>query len=150
MKRMLTVMMMAVGVLTSWGQGIELTADGSYEKKEMVTVDSTEAAVLYARAMEALSDWTGLDGNSRMGIDHHDREAGTVVYKGDYFLEYKTGVTVTANFTLVNIRRTESVAKVAQSKKKSSQRFVGKLPEVADLLIMAMSERLRHGEDDDF
>lgn len=61
--------------------------------------------------MEALSDWTGHDGNSRTGIDYHDREAGTVVYKGDYFLEYKTGVTVTANFTL-KVRCKDGMAQV--------------------------------------
>ena len=52
-------------------------------------VENTSAAVLYGRAMEALSDWTGADGRSKAGIDFSDKDAGTVIYKGDYYLGFK-------------------------------------------------------------
>ena len=174
MKKALLLTMVLAASLSASAQDIELNEDGAYERKEVVVVDSVEASVLYSRALEALSDWTGPDGNSSTGLDYHDRDAGTVIYKGNYFLEYKSRVTVTANFTLkvrckdgkaqitatipslnasapsVGIERTVGIAKILKSKKKSSQRFIAMLPEVANTLISAMSERLKNAPDDDF
>ena len=174
MKKVLLLTLVLTASLPALAQEIELNEAGAYEKKEVVVVDSVESAVLYGRAMEALSDWTGPDGNSRAGIDYQDKESGTVIYKGNYFLEYKSRVTVTADFTLkvrckdgrsqitvtipsltasapsVGLERSASVLKVLQSKKKSSQRLIEKLPEAANTLISAMSERLKNAPDDDF
>ena len=58
---------------------------GVYEQKRVVTVDNVNAATLYSRAMEALSDWTGPDGRSKAGLDYCDKEVGLVTYKGDFY-----------------------------------------------------------------
>ena len=39
-----------------------LNEAGADEQKEVVEVEGASAAVLFGRAMEALSDWTGPDG----------------------------------------------------------------------------------------
>lgn len=85
--------------------GIDLTSDGAYERKEVVTVDSVSAAVLYDRAMMALSDWTGPDGKAKAGIDYQNQETHTVIYKGTFSLGFKNtflgdGWHRYANFTL--------------------------------------------------
>lgn len=51
--------------------GTELTSDGAYENQEVVTVDSASAAVLYDRAMMALSDWTGPGDGDGWDDDRH-------------------------------------------------------------------------------
>ena len=99
-----------LGLLLSLGmrgaaQEISLTESGAYEKKEVVKVDSTTASVLFSRAMEALSDWTGPDGKAKAGIDYQDKETGTVIYKGNFSLGFKNtflgdGWNRYANFTL--------------------------------------------------
>lgn len=91
--------------LTAGAQDIELTTEGAYEKKEVVTVDSVIAAVLYDRAMMALSDWTGPDGKAKVGIDYQNQETHTVIYKGMFSLGFKNtflgdGWHRYANFTL--------------------------------------------------
>lgn len=58
---------------------------GVYEKIRVVAVDNVNAATLYVRAMEALSDWTGPDGLSKAGLDFCDKDAGIVNYKGDFY-----------------------------------------------------------------
>ena len=73
--------MLLVGLSLN-AQIIELTESGVYEKKEVVSADSVKAAVLFGKAMEALSDWTGPDGRSKAGIDYQDKESGTIIYKG--------------------------------------------------------------------
>ena len=89
MKRLLSSIIVLAASLSAWAQNIELTNDGTYEKKDVVTVDSVEASVLYGRAMEALSDWAGPDGKAKIGIDYHDKETGTVIYKGTFSLGFK-------------------------------------------------------------
>ena len=75
--------------LNANAQDIELTEAGAYEKKEVVVVDSTNAIVLFERAMIALSDWTGPDGKAKAGIDYQEKQTGTVIYKGRYSLGFK-------------------------------------------------------------
>lgn len=84
---------------------IPLTDGGAYEKKEVVQVEGATASVLFSRAMEALSDWSGPDGKAKAGIDYHDKESGTVIYKGTFSLGFKNvflgdGWNRYANFTL--------------------------------------------------
>jgi len=79
-------MMMQLSVMA---QTIEVNESGAYEKKEVVFVDSVSSGVLFGRAMEALSDWTGPDGKAKAGIDYQDKETGTVIYKGRYSLGFK-------------------------------------------------------------
>ena len=90
MKKVLLLTLVLTAALPALAQEIELNEDGAYEKKEVVVVDSVEAAVLYSRAMEALSDWTGPDGKAKVGVDFHDRETGTVIYKGTFSLGFKS------------------------------------------------------------
>lgn len=71
---------------------IQLTAGGSYERQTVVHVDGASDAVLFERAMIALSDWTGPDGKARAGIDYHNAETHTVIYKGSYSLGYRGNI----------------------------------------------------------
>jgi len=57
-----------------------------------VIVENTSAAVLYGRAMEALSDWTGADGRSKAEIDFSDKDAGTVIHRGLLFRVQKNNI----------------------------------------------------------
>lgn len=68
---------------------VPLTSGGGYEKVEVVAVEGASAGVLFGRAMEALSDWTGPDGKAKAGVDYQDKETGTVIYKGRYSLGFK-------------------------------------------------------------
>lgn len=60
-----------------------LNEEGNYEEKRVVEVEGATAGVLFGRAMEALSDMLGADGKVKSGIDYSDKEAGTIVYKGN-------------------------------------------------------------------
>ena len=104
MKRILLLLMFFVALTTN-AQLITLTDDGVYEQKEVVTIDSIKAITLYGRAMEALSDWTGPDGRSKAGIDYQDKESGTIIYKGNYFMGFRhvvlrAGWDMYADFTM--------------------------------------------------
>lgn len=105
MKKVLLIFALLLAGLTAGAQDIELTPDGAYERKEVVTVDSVSAAVLYDRAMMALTDWTGPDGKAKAGIDYQNQETHTVIYKGTFSLGFKNtflgdGWHRYANFTL--------------------------------------------------
>jgi hypothetical protein len=88
MKKMVICGLMGLICLLSSvkAQTLELTNAGAYEVKEVVEVDSVSAGVLYDRAMLALSDWTGPSGKAKAGLDYHDRDAATVVYKGSEWM----------------------------------------------------------------
>lgn len=75
--------------LTAGAQDIELTPDGAYERKEVVTVDSVSAATLYDRAMIALTDWMGPDGKAKAGIDYQNPDTHTLIYKGRFYAGYR-------------------------------------------------------------
>ena len=105
MRKVLFIFALLLFGLTAGAQDIELTPEGAYEKKEVVVVDSASAAVLYDRAMMALSDWTGPDGKAKVGIDYQNQETHTVIYKGTFSLGFKNiflgdGWHRYANFTL--------------------------------------------------
>lgn len=105
MKRVFLLFALVLAGLTVGAQDIQLTPDGAYERKEVVAVDSVSAAVLYDRAMMALSDWTGPDGKAKAGIDYQNQETHTVIYKGTFSLGFKNiflgdGWHRYANFTL--------------------------------------------------
>ena len=89
MKKVIIMMLMLTTGLSMNAQDIQLTEAGSYEKKEVVVVDSTKAIILFERAMIALSDWSGPDGKAKAGIDYQEKETGTVIYKGRYSLGFK-------------------------------------------------------------
>ncbi len=112
MKKVLSIAIMLLSALTTSAQEIdrdslieEVIKTGVYEVKEVVMAENADKNMLYARAMEALSDWTGNDGRSRAGLDYTDKEAGTVIYKGQcYQGYYKTSlggiINSYINFTL--------------------------------------------------
>lgn len=105
MKKAIVIMLMLTACLSINAQDIQLSEAGAYVKKEVFKIESSTAAVLFGRAMEALSDWTGPDGKAKAGIDYQDKETGTVIYKGTFSLGYKKtflgdGWYRYANFTL--------------------------------------------------
>lgn len=104
MKQILLSLMLFIALSIN-AQVITLTDNGVYEQKEVVTIDSVKAITLYGRAMEALSDWTGPDGRSKAGIDYQDKESGTIIYKGNYFMGFRhvvlrAGWDMYADFTM--------------------------------------------------
>ena len=100
MKKTLLTFALLLATLTAGAQNIELTADGAYERKEVVTVDSISAAVLFDRAMMAITDLTGADGKAKAGIDYQNQETHTVVYKGRFGLPFGDAVDYWADFTM--------------------------------------------------
>lgn len=115
MKKVFLFFALLLSGLTAGAQDIELTPDGAYERKEVVTVDSASAAVLYDRAMMALSDWAGPDGKAKAGIDYQSQETHTVVYKGSFYAGARkwmmTQIDRHANFT-VKVRCKDGRAQV--------------------------------------
>lgn len=91
-------------ILNIYAQGLQLNEAGTYEKKEVVTVDGVSAAILYDRAMTALTAMTGADGKAKSGIDYQNQETCTVVYKGSFSLGIREtlagGIRRYGNFTL--------------------------------------------------
>lgn len=105
MKKVFLFFALLLATLTAGAQDIELTPEGAYERKEVVTVDSVSAAVLYDRAMIALTDWTGPDGKAKAGIDYQNQDTHTLIYKGTFSLGFKNtflgaGWNRYGNFTL--------------------------------------------------
>lgn len=86
MKKVLFLLVLMISASASYAQ-VELT-NGVYEKKIVVTADSMKAGKLYVRALEALSDFAGSQGKSKIGVDVQDKDEGLVVYKGDYYMGY--------------------------------------------------------------
>ena len=90
MKRLLFIFALTAVTMTAGAQTYELNEQGAYEKVTVVHVDSTvTAAVLFDRAMTALSDWAGPDGKSRVNVDYQNQETHTIIYKGRYSLGFK-------------------------------------------------------------
>ena len=89
MKKVLLSLMLLMAGMAGNAQVITLTDGGVYEKKEVINVDGVKASELFLRAMEALSDWTGPDGRSKAGIDYQDKESGTIIYKGNYYMGFR-------------------------------------------------------------
>lgn len=113
--------------LTAGAQG-EIK-DGVWEDKRVVEVADASVSTLYLRALEALSDWAGSQGKSKMGIDVQDKEQGIVVYKGEHYLGYGKanflyGWNTWANFTL-KIRCKEGRAQVSVAMPSLTFRFDG-------------------------
>lgn len=115
MKKTLLTFALLLATMAAGAQDIELTPDGAYEKKDVVMVDSVSAAVLYDRAMIALTDWTGPDGKASAGIDYQNQETHTVVYKGSFYAGNRkwmmTQIDRYANFT-VKVRCKDGRAQV--------------------------------------
>ena len=86
MKKGLFLLVVTMAVVRVSAQ-VELT-NGVYETKKVLTADSVKAGTLYVRALEALSDFAGSQGKSKIGVDVQDKDEGLVVYKGDYYMGY--------------------------------------------------------------
>jgi hypothetical protein len=105
MKKVLLVLTALTFIMNVNAQNIQLNENKIYEKKVVEKVDSVVASELYLRALEALSDWVGVDGKSSYGIDHQDKESGTIIFKGKDYLGYRNFVlgafwSVWSEFTL--------------------------------------------------
>lgn len=103
MKRLISLTMMLLIVITVSAQ--EQLINGVIEKKQVVMVEGVSADKLYVRALEALSDWAGAQGNSKIGIDVQDKDEGLVVYKGRlemgfHKVNFMAGWEVFADFTI--------------------------------------------------
>ena len=153
---------------------------GVYEVKKVVKLDGVNASTLYVRAMEALSDWTGTDGNSRAGLDFYDKEAGVVNYKGvvyngsrkmilnkmHYYTEFmmkvrckdgRAQITVSVPSMYVIMakgeKKTFSIREVVkqQMKRGEAKNFDGlSVRDVVSLLVTNMEGALTKETDDDF
>ena len=94
-KIFLSLLMLMVGLVVNAqvpdvdSAAIIIKEKGVYEQKRVVIVDGTKASLLYRRAMEALSDWTGTEGRSKAGLDYCDKEEGIVTYKGEFYNGYR-------------------------------------------------------------
>ena len=104
MKKIMITFAMLLSVMAACAQEWEIVGD-AYERKEVVEVEGVSASVLYDRAMIALSEWTGSDGKSKMGIDYQNLETHTLIYKGTYYVDFKNvflgaGWKRSINFTL--------------------------------------------------
>ena len=104
MKKLMITFAMLLSVMAACAQDWEIVGD-AYERKEVVEVEGASASVLYDRAMIALSEWTGSDGKSKMGIDYQNLETHTLIYKGTYYVDFKNvflgaGWNRSINFTL--------------------------------------------------
>lgn len=103
MKRIITALLVTAAISAS-AQTVELT-DGVYELKQVVTVEGVNADALYVRALEALSDWSGSQKQSKAQIDVQDKDEGLVVYKGKLYLglskvNFMHGWNTMADFTM--------------------------------------------------
>ena len=132
MKKAFLFFALLLSGLTAGAQG-EIK-DGVWENKRVVEVADASVSTLYLRALEALSDWAGSQGQSKIGIDVQDKEQGLVVYKGEYYLGYGKanfmyGWNTYANFTL-KIRCKEGRAQVSVAMPSLTFRFTGEPDEV--------------------
>lgn len=89
MKKITMFFAVLLSVMAANAQEFQLNDVGAYERKQVVEVEGVSASVLYDRAMIALSDYTGADGQSKVGIDYQNQETHTMIYKGSYFLSFK-------------------------------------------------------------
>lgn len=109
MKKLMTIALLLVG-MTAQAQEYDkekiinyvdsLIGVGFHEDKKVVNVENTKANVLFGRAMEALSDWTGENGRSSAGLDYQDKETATIIYKGRLWLGEDKNINMYANFTM--------------------------------------------------
>lgn len=82
-----------------------LNESGVYELKIVEEYDSTKASTLYEWSLMALSDVVGAREKSKTNIDVAEKDAGTIVYKGELYLGFRKvnfmcGYETCANFTL--------------------------------------------------
>ena len=117
MKKVLSIAIMLLAVMTASAQ--EQLINGVIEKKQVVMVEGVPADKLYVRALEALSDWAGSQGKSKIGIDVQDKDEGLVVYKGRlnmgfHKVNFMAGWEVFADFT-IKIKCKDGRAQVSAS-----------------------------------
>ena len=83
MKKVFLMMLLTVVAVGAAGQNPR-----SYEKKEVISIDSVSAGTLYVRALETLSDWAGSQQRSKANVDVQDKDEGLIIYKGKIYLGY--------------------------------------------------------------
>lgn len=104
MKKVLVIIVVLIATITATAQNYQLT-DGAYDQKIVEQYEGVNATTLYVRALEALSDWSGSQSQSKINIDVQDKEQGLVVYKGTLFVGFHkanvmAGWNVYTDFTL--------------------------------------------------
>ncbi len=103
MKKLLSIAITLLMTVTISAQ--DELVNGMLEKKHVVMVEGVSSDKLYVRALEALSDWAGSQGKSKIGIDVQDKDEGLVVYKGRlnmgfHKVNFMAGWEVYADFTI--------------------------------------------------
>ena len=104
MKKLISITIMLLVASAINAQEYSLT-NGAYDNKVVGQYEGVEAGVLYVRALEALSDWSGSQSQSKVNIDVQDKEQGLVVFKGLLYVgfhkvNFMAGWNVYADFTL--------------------------------------------------
>lgn len=102
-KNIIIVVLLAITV--SVNSQTVLNESGAYELKVVEQFDNISLSSLYEQSLMALSDVVGAREKSKTNLDIADEEAGTIVYKGGYYLGFRKvnamcGYNVIANFTL--------------------------------------------------
>lgn len=98
------LLMLVLSTLSSNAQ-TTLNDMGVYEFKSVVLYDSINYQKLFEQSQIALSDIAGSNVNTKIGINVTDKQSGTIIYKGEYYLGFHRvnllcGYEVTADFTI--------------------------------------------------
>lgn len=105
MRKIIFTLLMTIISSLSINAQTTLNDMGVYELKNVVSYDSLNYQKLFEQSRIALSDIAGSNTNTKIGVDVMDKQAGTIIYKGEYYLGFHRvnwlcGYEVTADFTL--------------------------------------------------
>lgn len=105
MRKVIFCLLMIITSSLSSNAQTTLNDMGVYEFKSVVLYDSLNYQKLFEQSRVALSDIAGSNTNTKIGVDVMDKQAGTIIYKGEYYLGFHRvnmlcGYEVTADFTL--------------------------------------------------
>lgn len=105
MRKLIFCLLMIITSSLSSNAQTTLNDIGVYEFKSVELYDDVNVQKLFEQSRVALSDIEGTNTNTKIGIDLADKQSGTIIYKGEYYLGFHRvnllcGYEVTADFTL--------------------------------------------------
>lgn len=105
MRKIIFILLMTIVSTLSINAQTTLNDMGVYELKNVELYDDIIVQKLFEQSRIALSDIAGSNTNTKIGVDVMDKEAGTIIYKGEYYLGFNRvnmlcGYEVTADFTV--------------------------------------------------
>lgn len=105
MRKIIFILLMTIVSTLSINAQTTLNDMGVYELKNVELYDDINVQKLFEQSRIALSDIAGSNTNTKIGVDVMDKEAGTIIYKGEYYLGFNRvnmlcGYEVTADFTV--------------------------------------------------